>query len=85
MTMSTHYIGDGCAGGHRPRVMSVADVTTRLAGIKEPRDDEEVPHRLEDQLWGDVLYSISLGLPNAQEVALEALKSKDIIIDRWYS
>ncbi len=63
--------------------MTVDDVIQRVAEINAERNDDEMAHSDEDSLHQDVLVAISNGVDNAQELALEALKTLDISFARW--
>jgi hypothetical protein len=64
--------------------MDVQQVNERVANIAAQDDDAE-QHAQEDRLHRDVLKAIANGAPNAAELALSALKTSDLIFDRWYA
>jgi len=66
--------------------MTPEDVRRRVAEIKKPKvNDDETNHVLEDRLWADVLEAIWAGSPWPEALAEEALKTREIKFDRWYS
>lgn len=51
--------------------------------IKGEQHDDERAHGNEDDLRHEVLEAIANGVPNAQELALEVLKTSKIDFSRW--
>lgn len=68
--------------------MTVNELKQRIAALAKSAAnylDCEYLHGEEDSIWSDVLREIAAGAPNAAELAAEALKTKEIEFDRWYS
>ena len=66
-------------------VTDIEELRLRLAEIDATSGDVEGAHKAENQLHWDVLAGIAGGVPNAQEMALEALRTLEIVKARWYS
>lgn len=67
--------------------MNSQTITDKLEEIREAsvlRTYDEA-HRLEKDLWRDVLQAIADGAENPADLAREALKSREIVFTRWYS
>ena len=66
--------------------MTIEDVQEIVEQIKLLVGDDAAAHAMEDCLYRDVLATISGGyrgtLPS--ELAMAALKSREIVFDRWY-
>jgi len=62
-------------------------VKNQVAEVKEKaiEGDDEVAHILEDKLHIDVLEAIASGSGNAQELAKEALRTREVKFMRWYA
>lgn len=58
--------------------MDIQQVKNAVKEIKRIASDSEAAHIWEDNLWQEVLTSIAIGADNAQELAMEALKTKKI-------
>jgi hypothetical protein len=65
--------------------MEVIDVEKRVAAIAAQQDDWEEAHKMEDKLHSEVLASIAAGHPNAQALAVAALKSADLDFPRKFT
>lgn len=65
--------------------MTPNDVKKLVAEIDYNRNNNETAHRMEDELYTNVLRVIAVGSPNAQKLAQEALRAKKILFTRWYS
>lgn len=65
--------------------MKIEEVRRRLDEIEAAKDDDEVAHELEDQLYRDVLDAIANGADNAHLLAWWALSSRDIEFSRWHA
>jgi len=65
--------------------MTCAEVANRVAEIEQSKGDDEIVHRLEDQLYRDVLQWIADNCGPSQEgmVARIALKTQDVDFARW--
>lgn len=63
--------------------MTPQTVRMRIREIKLSDGDDEAQHSKEDDLWEDVLFAISTGVDNPQELAKEALRSKKLKFCRW--
>ena len=63
--------------------MTADEVKKAVEEIRTASWDDEAAHSAEDKLWGAVLTAIALGAPNAQELAIEAMKTADISFGRW--
>jgi len=69
-------------------LMTVEDVGKRVDAIYSCRFDsgninDEAAHSIEDALYIEVLLAIAAGAPNAKELAVAALKSREIKFSRW--
>ena len=66
--------------------MTIEDVQETIEKIKRLVWDDAAAHEMEDLLYQDVLATIAGGyrgtLPS--ELAMAALKSREIVFDRWY-
>mgnify|MGYP001574831754 CR=1 FL=1 len=65
--------------------MTVDDVEAKLVQIEQVLDDTEAAHCLEDDLHVEVLRAIGEGADNAQDLAKSALKTLELIKNRWYA
>jgi hypothetical protein len=66
--------------------MDVNFIKAEIAMIVSEADgDPELAHCLESELYIEVLRAIAQGAPNAQELATEALKAKEIKFPRWFA
>lgn len=67
--------------------MTIQDVKERVEKIAAMRDDPEAAHSEEDALYAELLASAGLGTPETiehmQELAAEALRTKDMDFPRW--
>lgn len=63
--------------------MDLEQVKKRIQDIKDCSEDFEGAHSMEDSLHQDVLEHIANGGDNAQELALEALKTTQIQFARY--
>lgn len=63
--------------------MSVKEVTIEVERIRAMAGDDESAHSAEDRLHVRVLMAIAAGADNAQDLAIEALKTHDIEFARW--
>lgn len=64
--------------------MNVQEINRVIADIASlAEDDPETAHAREDVLFANVLKAIANGAPNAQALALAALKSQEIEFPRW--
>ena len=59
------------------------EVVERVAQIDSIADDFEAAHSEEDRLYRDVLYAIVAGSPYPQQLATEALNSRQIHFQRY--
>jgi len=65
--------------------MKVEEVKAKISQLELYIDDPEAAHSLEVDLYTDVLHAIAIGANNAKNLALEALKAKDIDFPRWFA
>lgn len=65
--------------------MQVIDVEHRIAEIAAQLKDWEEAHRMEDQLYNDVLAAIAAGASNGQALAAAALKSAALEFPRKFT
>ena len=63
--------------------MKVEDIKQRLEEIMAKLQDDEVAHGLEDDLAKDILTAIAHGESNAQDLAMEAIKTYELDFERW--
>lgn len=63
--------------------MDVKQVKQVIACIDAVKEDYEAAHYMEDNLYLDVLRHIAEGGENAQAIAKEALKSREIDFNRY--
>lgn len=63
--------------------MTLSEVKDTVIAITEHKDDFEVAHCMEDSLYENVLKAIVAGNPEAQVMAQEALKTKQIDFARY--
>lgn len=54
-----------------------------VGGINKLKQDDEVAHSLEDELYRRVLFMIANNHPMSSELAKEVLKTGDIEFSRW--
>ncbi len=73
-------------------MLTLQKIQTRLKEIEsvshdKGTDDDEQAHLWEKELWADTLHHIALHSVDseAQEFAIEALKSLDIKFHRWFA
>ena len=65
--------------------MNPEDVRQRVKEIDEIADDVELAHAAEDKLHRDVLRAIADGAPNPRELALAAIATEHLGLDRYYA
>jgi hypothetical protein len=66
--------------------MTLDDVRRRLDEIRARRNDPEVAHMLQDELYRDVLAAIAIGIcEDPKALADEACKAMLIPFVRWYA
>lgn len=65
--------------------MTVDEVRQKVEAMRVARYDPEKLHGTEDQLHEEVLQAIADGAANAQALASEALKTRDVVFPRWYA
>ena len=65
--------------------MTIEEIKERLKAIETIKDDDEVAHILQDELYEDVLHAIAEGSENAKDLAIEALKVMYIDFARWFA
>lgn len=65
--------------------MKISEVTKMVEHIKEISNDDEMAHSAEDGLYITVLEEIAKGTKNAQKLAAEALKARDIDFARLHA
>ena len=58
--------------------MTLSEVENMVRDINDYKDDFEMAHEMEDDLYKDVLKEVVAGNPEAQLMAREALKTKQI-------
>lgn len=64
--------------------MTVEDVKAKVAAIRKiAEEDYEIAHSMEDALYRDVLTEISMGRHDADDLASEALQTKNIDFARY--
>ncbi|MBM6615623.1 hypothetical protein JTF06_12075 [Desemzia sp. RIT804] len=63
--------------------MNEKQVKQVIACIDSIKEDYEAAHYMEDNLYLDVLRHIAEGGENAQSIAKEALKSREIDFNRY--
>lgn len=63
--------------------MNLKEVKKTVNDIKESVADFEGAHELEDDLYEAVLKEVAVGNPEAQAMAREALKTKQIDFARY--
>ncbi|UXC68588.1 hypothetical protein N4627_05685 [Limosilactobacillus vaginalis] len=63
--------------------MTLSEVKDTVRTITECKDDFEMAHEMEDDLYKDVLKEMIAGNPEAQAMAREALKTKQIDFARY--
>lgn len=64
--------------------MSPEEVRQRVTVIDEIADDVELAHAAEDKLHRDVLRAIAYGASNPKELALAALATESLGLERYY-
>ncbi len=64
--------------------MNPEDVRQRVKAIDEIADDVELAHAAEDKLHRDVLRAIAHGAANPRELALAAISTEHLGLDRYY-
>jgi hypothetical protein len=67
---------------------TIQDVKDDIEAIKHyacNKNDPEMAHGMEDDMFIDVLRAIADGAPDAQELAREAIKSVLLDYPRWYA
>ena len=69
--------------GRFATVQTAIDIEAALGFIESVKGDDEAAHSYEDELWERVLVLISEGHPNAQRMAAQALRTKQIKFARW--
>ena len=62
--------------------MTLEEVKARIQKIRDEKGDDEVQHSLEDDLYFDLLKYFA---DQGNELAKEAIKSRDISFGRWMS
>ena len=66
--------------------MNVEEVRGRLEDIEQIRNDPEVSHGYEDDLYEDIVEWIAKEAPSPfRDVAAEALKVRKMDLTRWYA
>ncbi len=65
--------------------MTVEEVQEWIKAIENKIHDDEIAHAKEDNLYYEVLKAISKGAFNAQELAAEAIKTKELDFARYTS
>ncbi len=67
--------------------MNIAEIQRRLAEIHDKRHDDGTAHHLEKVLWYIVLKAIAEDnyAVTSGAWAREALKSTDIVFERWFA
>lgn len=63
--------------------MTLSEVENMVRDINDCKDDFEMAHEMEDDLYKDVLKEVVAGNPEAQLMAREALKTKQIDFARY--
>lgn len=64
--------------------MSPEEVRQRVKAIDEIADDVELAHAAEDKLHRDVLRAIADGAAKPRELALAAIATQHLGLDRYY-
>ncbi len=64
--------------------MKAEDVRRRVKAIDEIADEIELAHAAEDKLHRDVLRAIADGAASPAELALAALSTEHLGLDRYY-
>ncbi|MDQ3078473.1 MAG: hypothetical protein M3R03_00535 [Pseudomonadota bacterium] len=65
--------------------MNPEDVRQRVKAIDEIADEIELAHAAEDKLHRDVLRAIADGADNPRELALAAIATEHLGLDRHYA
>ena len=64
--------------------MTIEQITDYLRKIQKDKDDDEVAHSLEDELYFLFIESIANGdISNLQEKAKLVLRTKELTFARW--
>lgn len=63
--------------------ITLDEVRSCVEDIRAQKDDDEVAHGMEDDLYHAVLESIADGAPDAPELAKAALETASIDFSRW--
>ena len=63
--------------------MTIQEVKIRIKAIAAVADDDEVAHRMEDELFRDVLEAIADGAVHGPALAAMVLETDDIDFNRW--
>lgn len=63
--------------------MKLTEVKDMVRNINDCKGDFEMAHEMEDDLYKDVLKEVVAGNPEAQVMAREALKTKQIDFARY--
>jgi hypothetical protein len=64
-------------------MITVEEIRAKVKEIS--RNDSEIAHSMEDNLYIEVLKAIAAGVDNAQTLAKEALKAHDLTFERWHA
>jgi hypothetical protein len=70
----------------RQAKVTLAEIRSRLAYIVEVQNDPEVAHKLEDELYYDVLRAIAEGrCEKPREAAKLTITTAEIDFPRWFA
>jgi hypothetical protein len=67
------------------KLLTCDDVEARLREIEANKHDDEIAHKLEDELYRAVLLSIASGAPKARSLARRTIKVLSINFCRWHA
>lgn len=64
-------------------MLTFEEVAAEVERIRAMAGDDERAHSAEDDLWEKVLIAVAEGHPDAAQLALVALRTKEIDFARW--
>lgn len=67
------------------RALTVEGVRARVAKVKESAEagDDEMAHAKQDELYLDVLFAVSMHVPESADLAAAALACSRMKFERW--